>query len=79
MTGSSSSVITGWPGALLGVATAGADNKFGFPHARVLRDFGEAGIDVLRVDRHGAWIVTTDGSSVLVRDYKWKELRRLDF
>ncbi|MFH1438275.1 MAG: DNA internalization-related competence protein ComEC/Rec2 [Pseudomonadota bacterium] len=71
--GSSGSVITGWPGALLGVATAGADNTFGFPHARVLKDLGEAGVDVLRVDRDGAWIAATDGSSILVRDYRWNE------
>ena len=75
--GSSSSVITGWPGAMLGVATAGADNKFGFPHARVLKDFSAAGVDVLRVDRDGAWIVTTDGASILVRDYRWNELLQL--
>ena len=75
---SSSSVITGWPGALLGVATAGADNKFGFPHARVLKDFSEAGIDVLRVDKDGAMMVLTDGWSITVRDFRWKEIGQLE-
>jgi len=42
----------------LAIISAGADNRFGFPHADVLERYRRRGIAVLRTDRHGA--VTID-------------------
>jgi competence protein ComEC len=75
--GSSSGIITSWPGAKIAVVTAGLGNPFGFPHPRVLSDFEKAGARVLRVDRDGAAVMITDGSFLSVMDYRWKEKMRL--
>jgi competence protein ComEC len=76
--GASGPVITGWPGLKLAVISAGQGNKYGFPHGRVLEDYWSTGTEVLRVDRDGAWMVITDGRTLTVRDYKWKQTASLE-
>jgi len=53
----------------LGVVSVGRGNRFGHPHAGVLRRFRALGVPVVRTDRHGAITVTTDGRAVRVTTY----------
>ena len=55
-------------GPILAVASAGARNPFGHPHADVLRRYREAGALVLRTDRDGTTFVSTDGRRVWIRN-----------
>lgn len=48
----------------LAVVSCGRTNRFGHPHREVLARYADRAIDVLRTDRHGGVIVTTDGSSL---------------
>ena len=41
----------------LAVASLGADNRFGFPHAEVIDRYARGGVPLLRTDQHGAVIV----------------------
>ncbi len=46
------------------VISVGADNKFGHPHYRVLRDIERAGAKILRTDREGAIVFISDGVNI---------------
>lgn len=51
----------------LAVISCGVRNRFGHPHAQTLDALGRSGARVLRTDRDGGVIVTTDGRSLDVR------------
>lgn len=51
----------------LAVISSGVRNRFGHPHAETLATFAERGIRVLRTDRDGAVVVTTDGRELAVQ------------
>lgn len=46
------------------VISAGADNRFGFPHADVIDRYGEAGCRILCTCTHGAVLLSSDGKRV---------------
>jgi len=48
------------------VVSVGTRNRFGHPHPRTLAALDAARIRVLRTDREGAVVVTTDGRSLEV-------------
>ncbi len=49
------------------VISCGVRNRFGHPHPSTLDTLARAGVRVLRTDREGSVVVTTDGSSLDVR------------
>jgi competence protein ComEC len=49
------------------VISCGVRNRFGHPHPNTLATLTSAGVRVLRTDRHGSVVVTTDGTSLDVR------------
>ena len=51
----------------LAVISSGAGNRYGHPSPTVLRRLHDAGVRVLRTDRGGGVIVTTDGDALEVR------------
>jgi competence protein ComEC len=51
------------------VVSCGVRNRFGHPHALTLETFANAGVRVLRTDRDGAVVVSTDGNSLAVRTH----------
>lgn len=51
----------------LAVISCGVRNRFGHPHAPTLETLDRAGVRVLRTDRHGSVVVTTDGRSLDVK------------
>jgi competence protein ComEC len=51
----------------LGVVSVGAGNTYGHPSPETLEAFAERGIPVLRTDRDGGLVVTTDGRIVEVQ------------
>lgn len=65
---------------LVAVAGAGADNRYGFPHASVAARYGRAGAPLYWTGRHGALRVCTDGWSIHVEQagesLRWSSLRR---
>jgi competence protein ComEC len=50
----------------IAVVSSGSRNRFGHPHPRTLETLARAGARVLRTDRGGAVIATTDGDSIAV-------------
>jgi beta-lactamase superfamily II metal-dependent hydrolase len=48
---------------VVGIISAGADNRYGHPHPEVLNLLKGAGVDTFRTDQQGSIRVTTDGSS----------------
>lgn len=44
------------------IISPGANNRYGHPHARVLRDLHANNIRIFRTDKHGAITITTDGT-----------------
>jgi len=50
----------------LGVVSVGAGNRYGHPSPETLGAFASRGIPILRTDRDGAIVVTTDGRSIAV-------------
>jgi competence protein ComEC len=62
------------------VISAGAGNRFGFPHAEVTDRYREAGSRILFTGAHGAIAMRSDGHSVRVRSFTdpdWKVLPAL--
>jgi len=58
------------------VISCGVRNRFGHPHPHTLDTLASAGVRVLRTDRDGAVVVTTDGVGLDVRtrlnaDWRW--------
>ncbi|MFC1683108.1 DNA internalization-related competence protein ComEC/Rec2 [Candidatus Zixiibacteriota bacterium] len=51
----------------LAVISAGRENKFGHPHAEVLRRFQSLKVLIYRTDRDGAVLVQTDGRNLKVK------------
>lgn len=49
------------------VVSSGVRNRFGHPHPATLATLGAAGVRILRTDRVGNVVVTTDGTSLDVR------------
>ncbi|MDX2166367.1 MAG: DNA internalization-related competence protein ComEC/Rec2 [Deltaproteobacteria bacterium] len=49
----------------LAVISAGADNRFGFPHPEVERAYARAGAEIWRTDRDGAVSVTLSADGVI--------------
>lgn len=47
----------------LALVSAGANHRFGLPHAQVVKRYERAGIPLLRTDRDGALTLHTDGTS----------------
>jgi competence protein ComEC len=58
----------------LAVISAGRGNRYGHPHAAVLRRYRAIGADVLRTDRDGAVTLRTDGRMVEVRTFTGRSL-----
>ncbi len=48
------------------VISAGAGNRYGHPLPETLQRLSDAGVQILRTDKHGAILVTSDGYSVTV-------------
>lgn len=46
------------------VISCGADNSYGHPHSRVLKELSYRGIEVFRTDEDGTVIAVSDGSSI---------------
>lgn len=46
------------------VISCGADNSYGHPHSRVLKELSYRGIEVYRTDEDGTVIAVSDGSSI---------------
>jgi competence protein ComEC len=51
----------------LGLVSVGADNRYGHPSPQTLAEFARRGIPLLRTDREGAIVVSTDGRAVQVQ------------
>lgn len=49
------------------IISCGVRNRFGHPHPHTLETLTEAAVRVLRTDRNGSVVVTTDGASLDVR------------
>ena len=56
-----------WPE--ISIISCGADNRYGHPHAALLRRLRDCGTRTLRTDKCGEIVVKTDGESVRVRTY----------
>jgi competence protein ComEC len=56
-----------WPE--ISIISCGADNRYGHPHAALLRRLRGSGTRILRTDECGEIAVQTDGESVRVRTY----------
>lgn len=56
------------------VVSAGRGNRFGHPHAEVVERLGSASDHVVRIDREGGAIVTTDGRSMDVRTWSGRTI-----
>jgi competence protein ComEC len=54
----------------LAVASAGSSNRYGFPHAEVVRRYADRGIPLLSTDRVGAVSVVMDARGVRVETAK---------
>ncbi|MCX7780697.1 MAG: hypothetical protein N2491_07255 [Negativicutes bacterium] len=52
------------------VISAGAGNKYGHPHAETIERLKQAGVNLLRTDKQGAIVFTTDGASLSVEPYR---------
>jgi competence protein ComEC len=50
------------------VVSSGVRNRFGHPHPTTLASLAAAGVRVLRTDRSGAVVATTDGDALDVRE-----------
>ena len=50
----------------LALVSVGAGNSYGHPGPEVMRRLAEAGVEVLRTDRLGTVIVSTDGVALSV-------------
>lgn len=48
------------------VISAGAGNQYGHPLPETLQRLNDVGVQILRTDKHGAILVTSDGYSVTV-------------
>lgn len=59
----------------VGVASAGASNRFGHPAPDVMRRYREAGVLLFRTDRDGAVTMRTDGLVLEVRTVSGRYLR----
>jgi competence protein ComEC len=59
----------------IAVISCGVRNRFGHPHAQTLATFGHAGAQVLRTDRDGSVVVTTDGHHMDVRSMAGAEVK----
>ncbi|HVJ88986.1 MAG TPA: DNA internalization-related competence protein ComEC/Rec2 [Labilithrix sp.] len=64
---SSSSAFLQAVGPRFAVISCGVRNRFGHPHEPTLVALERTGANVLRTDRHGSVVVTTDGRSLDVR------------
>ncbi len=51
------------------VISAGWKNRFQFPHATVLEAYQKRGCRILRTDRNGAIILTTDGKRLAAKSF----------
>jgi competence protein ComEC len=51
------------------VVSSGWNNRFGFPHAGVLKRYQRLGCRVFRTNQHGAITITTDGRSISVESF----------
>jgi competence protein ComEC len=56
-----------WPE--ISIVSCGADNRYGHPHAALLKRLRGCGTRILRTDECGEIAVKTDGESVRVRTY----------
>lgn len=56
-----------------GVISAGKDNKFGHPTLRVLKNLSTVGAQILRTDKIGDIIFTTNGEKLNIKTQIWKE------
>ncbi|MFO0674947.1 MAG: DNA internalization-related competence protein ComEC/Rec2 [Polyangiaceae bacterium] len=54
-------------GPSVALASTGVRNRFGHPHPSTLATFAAAGVDLLRTDRDGNVVVSTDGTALHVR------------
>ncbi|MGH9391346.1 MAG: ComEC/Rec2 family competence protein, partial [Vicinamibacteria bacterium] len=54
----------------IALVSAGEGNRFGFPHAEVMRRLERRGIAILRTDRDGAIEIRTDGRALRVRTHR---------
>jgi competence protein ComEC len=51
------------------VISAGWKNRFRFPHSTVLEAYQKRGCRILRTDRNGAIVLTTDGKRLIVQPF----------
>ncbi len=57
------------------VISAGWRNRFGFPHASVLRRYERRGISVFRTDRNGAVQMRTDGEVLVIAPMRGEKFK----
>ena len=65
--GSSSSTTYPWLRAVApqyAVISCGKDNSYGHPHEETLSKLRDAEVEVLRTDKNGTIVFTTDGTSL---------------
>jgi competence protein ComEC len=72
---SSSSQLVAAVGPDVVVISAGAGNRFGFPHSEVTDRYRAAGSRILCTGTHGAVSMRSDGKTVLVRPYTGADLQ----
>lgn len=62
----------------IGLVSVGQGNRYGHPSPDVLGDFAHRGIPLLRTDREGTIVVSTDGHDLIVNDRRerWAVSRR---
>jgi len=52
----------------LGLVSVGVGNRYGHPSPEILDAFAKRGVPLLRTDRDGVVVVSTDGREIFVRD-----------
>ena len=57
----------------IGVISSGWKNIFGFPHHKTIKRYQAQGCRIFRTDRHGAIVITTDGTNISVKPFLYSD------